>query len=310
MPIDNMLNQSRQSLAASITKAASKQTYYTVRFLVDRELILDAYRAYGYFRWVDDQLDQGGMERHERIAFVARQRSLIDRCYQGERLPDLADEENMVADLIRGDLEKNSGLHSYIYNMMAVMAFDAERRGRLISHDELTGYTRHLATAVTDALHFFIGHACPPPRSEARYLAATAAHVTHMLRDTLEDIESGYFNIPHEYLEAHGIDPCNVWNAPYRKWIQNRVELARAYFKAGKGYLAQTKNLRCRIAGCAYIARFAGVLDAIERDGFRLRSEYSEGKSVGAGVKMIGSVFSLSFNPRRLGNISPASPAG
>ena len=45
------------SVASSITKAASKQTYYTIRFLVDRERVDDAYRAYGYFRWVDDVLD-------------------------------------------------------------------------------------------------------------------------------------------------------------------------------------------------------------------------------------------------------------
>jgi phytoene/squalene synthetase len=44
-------------LASSITKAASKQTYYTIRYLVDRERVDDAYRAYGYFRWVDDILD-------------------------------------------------------------------------------------------------------------------------------------------------------------------------------------------------------------------------------------------------------------
>ena len=49
---------SSQALAASITKAASKQTYYTIRFLVDRERVKNAYRAYAYFRWVDDTLDE------------------------------------------------------------------------------------------------------------------------------------------------------------------------------------------------------------------------------------------------------------
>jgi hypothetical protein len=38
----------RQSLAAVITKKASKQTYYTIRFFVDRQRVDDAYRAYGY----------------------------------------------------------------------------------------------------------------------------------------------------------------------------------------------------------------------------------------------------------------------
>lgn len=51
------MNQMITDLASSITKAASKQTYYTIRYLVDRERVDDAYRAYGYFRWVDDILD-------------------------------------------------------------------------------------------------------------------------------------------------------------------------------------------------------------------------------------------------------------
>ncbi len=53
-----------RALAADITRAASKQTYYTIRFLVDRSLVEDAYRAYAYFRWVDDCLDQ---EKRPRI---------------------------------------------------------------------------------------------------------------------------------------------------------------------------------------------------------------------------------------------------
>ena len=52
-----MKNTIREALAPSITKAASRQTYYTIRFLVDRERVADAYRAYAYFRWVDDTLD-------------------------------------------------------------------------------------------------------------------------------------------------------------------------------------------------------------------------------------------------------------
>jgi phytoene/squalene synthetase len=45
------------NLASSITKATSKQTYFTIQFLADRERVDDAYRTYGYFRWVDDILD-------------------------------------------------------------------------------------------------------------------------------------------------------------------------------------------------------------------------------------------------------------
>ena len=146
---------------------------------------------------------------------------------------------------------------------MAVMAFDAERRGRLISTHELDEYTRLLAVGVTEALHYFIGHDDPSPHSEARYLAVTAAHITHMLRDTDEDLAAGYFNVPGEYLAAHGIGPSDVHSEAYRAWVQSRVQLARDYFKAGREYLAQVQNARCRLAGYAYCAQFERSLDAM-----------------------------------------------
>jgi phytoene/squalene synthetase len=290
---------SSQSLAARITQAASKQTYYTVRYLVDRPLIPDAYRAYAYFRWVDDYLDQEAITKPQRQAFVRRQQALMERCYRGEPLPRLADEERMLVDLIDKDFQKNSGLQAYIRNMMAVMAFDAERRGRLISQAELVDYSRWLATAVTEALHYFIGHDQPSPRGEARYLAATAAHIMHMLRDTAEDVEAGYYNIPSEFLAAHGISAWDVESAPYRAWVRGRVQLARSYFAAGRGHLAQVKNLRCRLAGYAYIARFEGVLGAIEAEGYRLRPDYAEYKRKSAALRMGWSVLALALTGRR-----------
>nr|NIP25476.1 hypothetical protein [Phycisphaerae bacterium]NIW46844.1 hypothetical protein [Gammaproteobacteria bacterium]NIX29291.1 hypothetical protein [Phycisphaerae bacterium] len=72
---------------------------------------------------------------------------------------------------------------------------------------------------------------------------------------------------------------------------------ARACFKTGKDYLAQVKNIRLRIAGHAYIARFEVVLDAIERQDYRLASEYPQGRTLDAGLKMRGSALSLAFFP-------------
>jgi phytoene/squalene synthetase len=272
--------KSNPDLAASITRLASKQTYYTIRFLVDRDRILNAFRAYAYFRWVDDWLDEQLSEQSERIDFVTRQQSLIDNGYRGEWPYDLTTEERLLVDLIQSDHEPNSGLQSYIRNLMAVMAFDANRRGRLISQAELATYSRYLAVSVTEALHYFIGHDCPSPRFPGRYLAVTGAHVTHMLRDTFEDIGAGYFNIPSEILVSQGINPWDVESDAYTLWVRSRVRLARVCFHAGKSYLRQVKSLRCRVAGYAYIARFEAVLDAIEQEGYRLRPGYEERKTL------------------------------
>jgi phytoene/squalene synthetase len=295
-------------LAATITRAASKQTYYTIRFLVDDGLVDDAYRAYAYFRWVDDWLDQETRPRAERLAFMERQQVLVDGCSRGDSPADLSSEECLLANLIQRDTDKNSGLQAYIRNMMAVMAFDADRRGRLISQRELNEYTRWLAVAVTEALHYFIGHNCASPHGEMRYLAATGAHITHMLRDALEDAEAGYYNIPREVVAANGIAPWDVESKAYRDWVKERVHKARACFKIGRDYLAQVKNLRRRMAGYAYMHRFEGVLDCIEREGCTLRARYPERKNCDRGVAMIGWALWMALKYRRPASVSSALP--
>jgi phytoene/squalene synthetase len=294
------------NLASSITKAASKQTYYTIRFLVDRARVDDAYRAYAYFRWVDDVLDAASssgpvlsdVEVSERMAFLERQKSLLESCYRGEPPLDVTIQESMLVELVQGDHEKNSGLQSYLRNMMLVMDFDARRRGQLISQVELNEYTRWLAVAVTEAMQYFIGHDEFTPQDETRYLAVSAAHITHMLRDTFDDMQAGYYNIPREVLETHQIWPQEVQSDAYRLWVKDRVQLAREYFKAGRVYFRRVQNWRHRLAGFAYMARFEWLLETIEREGYILRSQYNERKSKGTAVGMSWLALSSMINLR------------
>ena len=289
--------RSSQSLAVAITKSASKQTYITIRLFADRNRASDAFRAYAYFRWVDDILDAETRAYPEKKVFVDRQDALLAACYRGESRQDLCPQEQMLADLVRHDSDPTSGLYIYLRKMMDVMIFDVQRCGRVISHTELSTYTHNLAVAVTEAMYYFIGHDDPSPDHEARYLAVTAAHIIHMLRDTLEDVANGYYNIPQEVLAAHAISPQEVENQAYRAWICERVKLARELFKAGRICTAQVKNLRCRLAGFAYTARFEWMLRTIERDQYCIRADYPERKSLKAGLWMgwstIASVISL-----------------
>ena len=273
-------------LAASITRAASLQTYCTIRLLADHDRASDAFRAYAYFRWVDDCLDEGGLQRSERLAFVQRQATLVKACYRGLNRPDASPEERMLVDLIRANAYPRGPLACYIDNMLAVMAFDADRRGRLISQAQLNAYQHALAVAVTEALHYFVGRGCAAPRTGARYRAVTAAHITHMLRDTSEDVQAGYFNIPLEFLHAHNTSPLDFNGSAYSAWVQERVQLARRYFKEGREYLAQVGNARCRLAGLAYAARFETVLDVMERDGYHLRPEYRSRRTLGGAFRL------------------------
>jgi phytoene/squalene synthetase len=289
-------------LAAAITKAASRQTYWTIRLLADRESVADAFCAYAYFRWVDDVIDAPAGSDQEKSAFLERQQSLLKACYLGEMLDQLCPEEQILADLVARDLprpeqtirdqEKHSGLRIYLSSMMAVMAFDHERRGRLITGSELADYSRLLSTAVTEALHYFIGRGCPTQPSKSRYQAVYGAHIVHMLRDAVEDTRLGYINLPREVFEANHLALHDFQSPTYQAWVASRVRLARYYLKAGRKYISQVGNLRCRLAGLAYTARFEWMLRLIERDGYRLRADYTERKSLMAGLWILWKILS------------------
>jgi phytoene/squalene synthetase len=284
IPNSTHRHEGETDLPTRITKAGSKQTYYTFRLLADRDRVQDAFRSYAYFRWLDDLLDTDSGTQREKIVLINRQQALLEACYRGELPTLVCPEEQMLVDLVHNDKEEHSGLQIYLRNMMAVMSFDVERCGRVITHAELTEYTHLLSTAVTELLFYFIGHEDSPSCVEPRYHAVNGAHVVHMLRDMVEDISAGYFNIPGEYIIAQQISLEELHSLSFRKWVFGRVKLARKYFKVGRKYISHVKNFRCRLAGFAYLTRFEWMLRVIERDGYCLRPEYPERKSVRAGL--------------------------
>lgn len=271
------LTMSEQTIAAAraITKAASRQTYYTIRWLADRDLADDAFLAYAYFRWVDDVIDASTSDRSARLEFVARQKRLLAGEEPSGAASGLAPEERILVELLRRRRGSHGGLTSYLHKMMGVMEFDAARRGRLITQNELDRYSELLATGVMDALAYFIGHHQAYPESESRVLAIVGAHISHMLRDTSADVAAGYYNIPRHVLEAGRIAPDDVSSPAYRDWVRQRVQLARASIREGKRYIRGMHNARSLFAGYLYCARFECILDLIELDGYSLRPDYS-----------------------------------
>ncbi len=268
------------ALAHSITRDGSKQTYFIGRFMVDKDLKDDFFRAYAYFRWVDNIVDITSRSDDERILFINRQKDLIDYLYNNKTVDSLLLEEKMVVDLINHgsnkSQEKNSSLQSYIRNFLAVIEFDAGRNGRSISQKELTWYSDCLGKAVTDGVQYFIGNGYLYPDNDRHYQAAIAAHITHLLRDMLVDLEDGFINIPDEYLLARGISPQDTESPQFRDWVETRVKKAREYFHEGKQYLEELDVLRCKVVGFWYCARYEYILDIIEQDNYLLRREYKE----------------------------------
>ena len=299
--------ESSALLARNITKTGSIQTYYTAKLMVDKDLVDDFFRAYAYFRWIDDVIDITAETDEERRRFTAGQRQLIDDLYKKKPVADLQGEEEILRDLIINDRGENSGLQSFISNMFAIIEFDAHRKGRLISAEELDWYVNTLGISVTDGLLYFIGNGSPYPERSNRYLAGTAAHISHLLRDTDQDNRDGFFNIPSEYLADKNIKMDDVDNPAYKDWVRGRVEQARVMFTEGKKYLDELEILRSKIVGYWYCARFEVVLDTIEADGYRLRREYHERRQIRTWLMILWLGLSLSVK-HVFTRIKPSSP--
>ncbi|MFC1997918.1 squalene/phytoene synthase family protein, partial [Chloroflexota bacterium] len=283
-----MMANRTADLARKITRTSSIQSFFTAQLMVDRDLEDDCFRAYGYFRWVDDMVDIECQTKADRLSFIQRQKNLVEICYCGEKLADLTLEEEVLVDLIRNDRGVSIRLQSYIRNFLAIIEFDAERKGRLITQSELDWYASTLGKAVTDGIQYFVCNSYSYPESEKRYLAATGAHITHMLRDMAEDIQSGYFNIPVETIEIVENNFQQFENPVIRKWVKDRVQLARQYFAEGKQYLDDLPVLRCRIVGYWYCERFEFLLDKIVMDAYVLRSRYRKPNIIFSWMKFVG----------------------
>ncbi len=301
-PDSSSKNGGKKDLPARITKAASNQTYFIIRLLADRDRMQDAFRAYAYFRWVDDQLDTNLGTAQEKQAILTRQCSLLEACYNRQPTEVLYPEEQMLVDMVGNDLEIDSGLQAYLRNMMNVMEFDVERCGRVISQIELSQYTLWLSKAVTEYMFYFIGHRDTPPQGANRYHAVCGAHVVHMLRDMVGDIELGYYNIPSEIIDAEHISLDHTSDEPFRKWVYVRGQLAHEYLNTGRQYISQVKNFRLRLAGFSYLARFEWQLRAIEQDQYCLRLAYPERKHIKAALWMVLRVIASFLNIHRMQN--------
>lgn len=282
-----MKNRSAE-LARTITRSSSKQSYYTARLMVDKHLELDCYRAYGYFRWIDDIVDIECRTQDERLAFIDRQNKLVASLYRGERPNGLIPEEEILVDLIQNDIDKSFRLESFIHNFLAIIEFDAERKGRQITQFELDWYANTLGKAVTDGILYFVSNDYDYPGSEQRYLAATGAHITHMLRDFVEDYQAGYFNIPEGVIEQTNYKKSILTSNRMRTWVKSRVDLARQYFMDGKKYLDKLPLLRSRIVGYWYCARFEHLLKVIEQDDYVLQDSYKKGNTLVTWLKFAG----------------------
>lgn len=281
-----MSHHSTLKTARSITWKASRQAYLTARLFVDRRKVNDFYLAFAYFRWLDDVVDDPKVDEEKRLTFIQQQVDMVAGLFEDQEPEHPSQYEAMIIEFVRSGKGTSKRLKPFVDEMLATIEFDARRRGRLISERELDEYCVRLAASVVDGLQYFIGSKYDYPEDADRLTAATGAQIAHLLQDTYQDLEDGIVNIPRESLEQHGLKPEDIDAPRYREWVQGRVATANEYFRNGKAYFDKLAVLRLRMAGLWYCTRFTSILNAIERDGYLLRPEYIEQRSIKVWLKL------------------------
>lgn len=262
-------------LAKSITKQSNFRTYLIIKYFVDRKLVDDCYRAYAYFRWADDQVDDVLQTKSQRVEFIHRQENIITLSYKDKPVPHLSPEENLITDLIGSPYSHSPRLKSFIFNFLAIIKFDAHRKKIPISTKEFHWYTQTLATAVTDCILHFINHDFDYPPSPTQYHAARAACITHILRDYIQDVDNEYYNLPQEVQDKHRIVPKDIDHPAFIFWVKQQVKQANLLFSSGKQYLNQLP-FRTQAAACLYCFRFRYILNTIQHQKYLLKSSYKQ----------------------------------
>ena len=102
------MSETTASLAASITKKSSAQTYYTIRFMADHDLIGDAYRTYAYFRWWMITSTPCRFHSLNETPSSNVRKPYRGCCYRGEQASDVCQEEQMLVDLGNSDPDRKA----------------------------------------------------------------------------------------------------------------------------------------------------------------------------------------------------------
>ena len=251
-------------------KSAHTFTLVLAKVLFRREYKAYFFLWYGYFRWVDDQVDAPDRSPEERIRFIEDQRTYLDKCYQGGVDGSSgAREMDYITLLVDLDRSLNCPMKGAIYEMLEAIAFDALRigRGKPPAKDRFYESIEKEVSAYLKIFHFF----CAPEYDTElpqRPVEGIAGKIVHILRDLLEDLDDGVINIPEEDIQAFGIDLDDPCSDSMRRWVHHQGDRAETYFREGKSQLHRYRSLRYKIAVVILCTKYEHILRMVRRQRF------------------------------------------
>jgi len=181
--------------------------------------------CYAYFRWFDDIVDSLRLHPEESRFIINRQKRFLSELYSEEPPEEISTEELFLAHLVRFDRTQGKNLRQDLENLVGSMEFDADRRGKVISSQELEQYIDdnvipyvNIASSILNVKDF--------PKQDLIEIAR-AGFVVNYLYDLREDLTLGYINISSEEIEQYEIYLENPDSREVQSWIRDKMNSLR-----------------------------------------------------------------------------------
>lgn len=268
-PSDNPPPSLRSAYAAArhICRTHARSFYFASAFL-PKSKRERAYAVYAFCRGIDDAVDTGdAREVDGRYAAFAR---TLDGIYEGRvetaGLPEL----QALAQHAFADTVKVCGIPKQLFLDLAAGCRMDLTIDRYATWPELERYCYHVA-GVVGLIMCHVFELRDPSAAAAAVAMGNAMQLTNILRDIEEDWARGRVYLPAEDLERFGVTEQHLASRLLTPGVVElmRFEIARAreLYRTGACGLHKLPNDGSRLTASVMAVVYAGILDAIERQG-------------------------------------------
>lgn len=258
---------SAYAAARRVCRTHAKSFYFASAFL-PRHKRLRAYAVYAFCRGIDDAVDTGDVrDVDRRLEAFAR---TLDAIYEGRVDTAGLTGAYALAQHAFADTVRVCQIPRQLFLDLATGCRMDLTENRYPTWASLEKYCYHVA-GVVGLIMCRVFELDDPSAESAAVAMGNAMQLTNILRDVEEDWGRGRVYLPSEDLERFGVTEqhlaSRVLTPGLVSLMRFEIERARSLYRQGAVGLARLPDDGSRLTASVMAVVYAGILDAIERQG-------------------------------------------
>ena len=207
--------------------------------------------TYSYFRWLDDQIDDGDLEPIQEEELFKRAYSILEKC---EPPNPSRPEQGLLAVLEYSD-RYNLPFQMPIGQMTRAIELDSKRVGQIPTKKELLLLRELRVYAYLNALRL-----CTKESLLQKPIPSygVACDEIHIMRDFKKDFNDGIFNFSVEDVQKFSLDINDIKHPNWQKWFTEKHNESGKWLRDGYSELRR-KPSRYHLMCIFNLSRYASL---------------------------------------------------